>query len=221
MARRRMFSLDIIDTDEFLEMPVSSRELYFELGLRADDDGFIGNPKRIMKMCNASDDDIKNLGSKKFIIGFDNGIIVIRHWKIHNYIQSDRYHETIYLDKKEQILIEDNGVYTNCIQNGSAGKVRIGEVSQGKVSQGNIYYTGKFFEVVEERHNKYMELFPTLNIDNEYKKMEIWLEDNPKKRKTEKGYPRFISGWLNRALSGNKFNKEDTEELIGAIPRKN
>lgn len=216
-----MFSLDIIDTDEFLEMPVSSRELYFELGLRADDDGFIGNPKRIMKMCNASDDDIKNLGSKKFIIGFDNGIIVIRHWKIHNYIQSDRYHETIYLDKKEQILIEDNGVYTNCIQNGSAGKVRIGEVSQGKVSQGNIYYTGKFFEVVEERHNKYMELFPTLNIDNEYKKMEIWLEDNPKKRKTEKGYPRFISGWLNRALSGNKFNKEDTEELIGAIPRKN
>lgn len=84
----------------------------------------------------------------------------------------------------------------------------------------NIYYENNFFKISEERHNKYKELFPTLNIDNEYKKMEIWLEDNPKKRKTEKGYPRFISGWLNRALSGNKFNKEIKEELIGAIPRK-
>lgn len=125
MAKRRMFSLDIIDTDLFLEMPQSSRLLYYELCMRADDDGFVSSPKKIQKMVGCNEDDFKVLISKKFLIPFDTGVVVIRHWKIHNYIQKDRYKETIYLDEKSQLHQEENGMYTKCIQDGYTGKVRL------------------------------------------------------------------------------------------------
>lgn len=117
MAKKRMFSLDIIDTDLFQEMPQTSRLLYYELCMRADDDGFVGNPKKIQKIVGCSDDDFKVLISKQFIIPFDTGIVVIKHWKIHNYIAKDRYKETIYSDEKSQLYQEKNGMYTKCIQN--------------------------------------------------------------------------------------------------------
>lgn len=120
-----MFSLDIIDTDLFLEMPQSSRLLYYELCMRADDDGFVSSPKKIQKMVGCNEDDFKVLISKKFLIPFDTGVVVIRHWKIHNYIQKDRYKETIYLDEKRQLNQEENGMYTKCIQDGYTGKVRL------------------------------------------------------------------------------------------------
>lgn len=139
MAKRRMFSLDIIDTDLFMEMPQTSRLLYYELCMRADDDGFVSSPKKIMKMVGCNEDDFKVLATKQFIIPFDTGIVVIKHWKIHNYIQKDRYKETIYLDEKSQLNQEKNGMYTKCIQDGYTGKDRLelGKVSIGKVSQGN------------------------------------------------------------------------------------
>lgn len=111
MARRRMFDLEIVDTDLFLEMPVSSQNLYFHLGMRADDDGFISNPKKIIRSIGASEDDLKILISKKFIIPFQNGLIVIRHWKINNYIRKDRYSETIYKEEKKQLTEDENGIY--------------------------------------------------------------------------------------------------------------
>jgi len=86
VAQRRMFSMRIIDTDMFLDMPISSQLLYFHLSMRADDDGFVNSPKKISKMVGASDDEIKVLFAKKFIIGFDSGVVVIKHWRIHNYI---------------------------------------------------------------------------------------------------------------------------------------
>lgn len=136
MARRRMFSLDIIDTDLFIEMPQTSRLLYYELCMRADDDGFVGSPKKIQKMVGCSDDDFKVLITKKFIIPFNTGIVVIRHWKIHNYIQKDRYKETIYLDEKRQLNQEENGMYTECIQDvyNMDTQVRLGKDSIGKDS---------------------------------------------------------------------------------------
>ena len=136
MARRRMFSLDIIDTDLFMEMPQTSRLLYYELCMRADDDGFVSSPKKIQKMVGCSDDDFKVLITKKFIIPFNTGIVVIRHWKIHNYIQKDRYKETIYLDEKRQLNQEENGMYTECIQNvyNMDTQVRLGKDSIGKDS---------------------------------------------------------------------------------------
>ena len=91
MAERRMMSKKIIDTDTFLDMPQSTQCLYFHLLLRADDDGFIQSPKSIMRITGCKDDDLKLLNAKGFVIGFETGVIVIRHWRIHNYVQSDRY----------------------------------------------------------------------------------------------------------------------------------
>jgi len=146
-----MFSLDVIDTDEFLDMPPSTQNLYFHLGMRADDDGFVSNPKKIMKVINSGNDDLKVLYTKKFIIGFDNGVIVIRHWKMHNYIQADRYRETIYLDEKSQLEMTDNNMYTDCIQNVSSGKVRLelGEDSLGKEREKILHEKNKIPPTLE------------------------------------------------------------------------
>ena len=112
-----MFSLEITDTDAFLVMPSSAQALYFHLGMRADDDGFVAAPKKIMGMCNASEDDMKILIAKRFILTFESGIIVIKHWKIHNYIQNDRYHETKYLEEKNTLELKENGSYTEKMNN--------------------------------------------------------------------------------------------------------
>lgn len=134
MAQRRMFSLQITDSDAFLDMPQSSQLLYFHLAMRADDDGFVGNPKKIIRMIGAGEDDIKVLLSKRFILSFQSGVVVIKHWKIHNYIQKDRYTETKYLEEKKGLVVKENGAYTECIQNVSSmdTQVRLGKVSIGK-----------------------------------------------------------------------------------------
>ena len=112
-----MFSLKIIDTDDFLNMPLSSRLLYYDLSMRADDDGFVSSPQKIMKIIGATPDDFKLLCVKQYIFPFESGICVIKDWKIHNYIQSDRYQETLYKDEKKRLNVEENGMYTKCIQN--------------------------------------------------------------------------------------------------------
>ncbi len=118
MANRRMFSLDVVDTDLFLEMPSSSQALYFHLGMRADDDGFVSSPKKITKMANCAEDDLKVLTSRGFILPFENGIVVITHWKRNNYIRSDRYTPTLY-QKELSLLSVSDGIYSlsDCIPN--------------------------------------------------------------------------------------------------------
>lgn len=107
-----MFAKTIIDSDAFLDMPPSTQVLYFHLAMRADDDGFINNPKTIMRIVGAKDDDIKLLIAKKFIIPFASGVVVIKHWRIHNYIQKDRYTETKYIDEKNQLIINKKNGYS-------------------------------------------------------------------------------------------------------------
>ncbi len=111
MAERRMFAKTIIDSDAFLEMSISARLLYYDLAMRADDDGFINSPKKIMKMIGASDDDMNILILRKFIIPFENGIVVIKHWRIHNYIRKDTYNETPYKEEKSLLEIDENKAY--------------------------------------------------------------------------------------------------------------
>lgn len=132
MAERRMFAKTIIDSDSFLDMPLSAQSLYFHLAMRADDDGFVNNPKKIQRMIGASDDDCKLLVLKRFILTFESGVIVIKHWKIHNYIQKDRYKETVYLKEKSMLEINDNKAYRECIQDvyNTDTQVSIGKVSQ-------------------------------------------------------------------------------------------
>ncbi|MCL5458056.1 replication protein [Loigolactobacillus coryniformis] len=111
MAQRRMFSKKITDTDSFMELPLSSQALYFHLNMHADDDGFISNAKTIVRMTGASTDDFKLLIAKQFIITFETGVIVIKDWRIHNYIRSDRYTKTVYSDEKGQLATDENGRY--------------------------------------------------------------------------------------------------------------
>lgn len=131
MAERRMMSKKIIDTDNFLDMPQSTQCLYFHLLLRADDDGFIQSPKSIMRITGCKDDDLRLLNAKGFVIGFETGVIVIRHWRIHNYVQSDRYSKSELPEAKQvelknkvyevvQAPINTDNTYmdTKCIQNG-------------------------------------------------------------------------------------------------------
>lgn len=108
MAERRMFAKSIIDSDFFLDMPQSTQLLYFHLSMRADDDGFINNPKSIMRNVKCNEDDLKLLTAKQFIIPFESGVVVIKHWRIHNYIKSDRYKSTIYQEEKNRLSLENN-----------------------------------------------------------------------------------------------------------------
>ena len=134
MAERRMFAKTIIDSDIFLDMPLSTQALYFHLSMRADDDGFINNPKKIQRMIGCSDDDIKLLIAKNFLIPFESGVVVIKHWKIHNYIQKDRYKETLYQQEKAMLIENNSSGYsldTKCIQDVSKldTQVRLGKDS--------------------------------------------------------------------------------------------
>lgn len=159
MADKRMFSKKIIDSDAFLDMPISARLLYYDLSMRADDDGFVNSPKKIMRIVGATQDDMNILCMRKFIIPFDNGIVVIKHWKIHNYIAKDRYTETTYKEEKATLMLDENNaytqnvddLYTECIQavdkmdtQDRIGKDREVEDSTGKVSKGKktpaVYY---------------------------------------------------------------------------------
>ena len=112
MAERRMFAKTIIDSDPFLDMPLSTQALYFHLSMRADDDGFINNAKKIQRMIGASDDDLRMLAAKRFIIPFESGIVVIKHWKIHNYIRGDRKKDTVYPDEMALLTEKENGAYS-------------------------------------------------------------------------------------------------------------
>lgn len=112
MAKRRMFSLDVVDTDTFLDMPASTQALYFHLGMRADDDGFVASPRKITTMVNCSNDDLKLLLSKGFIIPFDSGVCLVRDWKINNNIRTDRYKPTQYLTERNTVETTENGAYT-------------------------------------------------------------------------------------------------------------
>lgn len=112
MAERRMFAKTIVLSDEFLDMPTSTRCLYFTLGMFADDDGFVNSPKSIIRQIGASVDDINILIAKKFVLAFEDGVIVIKHWRIHNYIQNDRKKDTKYLEHRDTLYLEENKAYT-------------------------------------------------------------------------------------------------------------
>lgn len=142
MAERRMFAKKITESDAFLDMPSSAQMLYFHLSMNADDDGFVNNPKKIQRMCGASDDDFKLLLAKSFVLLFESGVIVIKHWKMHNYIQADRYRPTDYVEEKSMLGLKKNKAYTldvnkmdtKCIQDVSVGKESIGKVRLGEDS---------------------------------------------------------------------------------------
>lgn len=178
MAERRMFAKSIVDSDAFIDMPMSARLLYYDLGMRADDDGFVNSPKKIMRMIGATNDDMNILLMRKFVIAFESGVVVIKHWRIHNYIQSDRYHPTKYAEEKAQLAIKDNGAYTldtKCIQDGSnldtevrLGKDRLGKDRLGEDRQGSCNY-----QQIADMYNDTCVSFPRLTTLSEARKKAI------------------------------------------------
>lgn len=168
MAQKRMFNNLVIGSDDFLEMPDSSQNLYFHLSMNADDDGFVDKWKSIMRMTGKKDDDLKILIAKSFVIPFDSGLIVIRHWRLNNYIQKDRYKETIYKAEKALLQVDENNVYnldTDCIQNVSSDKNRLDKISIEKnssSSENNILYN----QDIEKLQEIMLETLGTTNINN-------------------------------------------------------
>lgn len=112
MANKRMFTMKIVDSDAFLDMPLSAQCLYFHLNMRADDDGFVSNPRKIMRIISANENDLTILFAKRFILGFEDGVIVIKHWRMHNTISQNRYHETAFKEEKSALLLKPNGSYS-------------------------------------------------------------------------------------------------------------
>lgn len=179
MAERRMFAKSVIDSDLFLDMPPTTQMLYFHLAMRADDDGFINNPRRIQRMIGASDDDMRILIAKQFILTFENGVIVIRHWKLHNYIRKDMYHPTEYQAERQMLSLKNNkspyelnadagsqdssrtcnGYVTDssrtCNENVSIGKDRKGKDRIGKVrlDAANTPSSGECQEKVQDLYD--------------------------------------------------------------------
>lgn len=203
MANRRMFSLDVINTDLFLDMPISAQCLYFHLGMRADDDGFVSAPKQIARMVLCSQDDMRILVSKGFIIPFESGVIVIRHWKRHNYIQSDRYKKTAYLAEKEQLLLA-NGVYrldTGQLQDvyEADTQVRLGKVRLGK-DNNNI--------CVHDTENEYQNAASSKGKDKSYSVhfASFW-DMYPRKKEKAKAY---------KAYNARRKDGYSEEELLTA-----
>ena len=174
--------MTIIDSDAFLDMPSSTQALYFHLGMRADDDGFINNPKKIQRLVGSSEDDLKLLIAKKFVIPFKSGIVVMKHWKIHNYIQSDRYKPTVYTEEKNLLLTKPNKSYslpedieistmdTECIQSVRLGKVRLGEVR-------DYYYYAR--ERISSLHEQYFsQTLTEKEFEEIFSYVESWFAKN-------------------------------------------
>lgn len=112
MAERRMFAKTIIASDDFLKMPLSAQALYFHLSMRGDDDGFVNNPISVRSEIGASEDDYRELIDRRFILPFESGVVVIKHWRIHNYIQKDRYKPTVYTEERSRLIVKPNRAYT-------------------------------------------------------------------------------------------------------------
>lgn len=112
MAQKRMFSLQVTDTDQFLDMPTSAQCLYFHLGMHGDDDGFVSSPKRIVRAAGCSETDLDTLEDSGFIIKFDSGVIVVRDWKLNNTLKNDRYHPTVYQEEMKRIETDESGRYS-------------------------------------------------------------------------------------------------------------
>lgn len=182
MASRRMFSMDVVDTDKFLDMPSSTQALYFHLGMRADDDGFVSSPKRITKTVNCGDDDLKLLLAKGYLIPFESGVVVISDWNVNNWIRPDRKHNTRFEQEKRTLSINNdvyvltdsvtticqsagNQVTTKCHTEDRLGKDSIGKDRLGKVS---IDY-----QQIADMYNNTCVSFPRLSKLSESRKKAI------------------------------------------------
>lgn len=205
-----MFAKTIIDSDAFLDMPLSTQALYFHLSMRADDEGFINNPKKIQRMVGSSEDDLKLLTAKRFILAFDSGVIVIKHWKLHNYIRSDRFKPTMYLEEKSQLITKENKAYSVGMTVGIPEadhldtQVRLGKVRLGKDSKDILSSSD------EQDNVPYKEIIDYLN-----------LKANKSYRHKTPAHKKFIKARWNDGFRLDDFKKViDNKSFDWLVPGK-
>ena len=216
MANRRMFSLDVVDTDRFLEMPASSQNLYFHLGMRADDDGFVSSPKKITKLVNCGEDDLNVLISKGFVIAFDGGIVVIRHWKQNNYIQSDRYKQTLY-QKELSALTVNNGAYEICMYTPCIQSVSKMEAQDSIELDSNIICSPDGDQESEKTEKQAVASEEKTVLEQDTEDFEIIYEAYPKKRGKAKAFE-YYRGFVGkgRKINGTRY-KLDRRQIYLAV----
>lgn len=191
MAKKRMFNVDIVGSDAFLDLPHTAQALYFQLGMRADDDGFVGNPKTIQRIAGTKASDLELLVKKRFLLQFPSGVVVIKHWKINNQIQKDRYTPTVYTEEYQSLYIKDNKSYTEmdkgCIQSVSEmdTQISIDKNRLDKNSRGGEKHAHGFFANVLLTDDELQKLAAEIPNYEEYiEKLSHYIESNGKKYKS-------------------------------------
>ncbi len=237
MAEKRMFTKKIVDSDDFLDLPLSAQALYFHLNMEADDDGFINNPRKIQRGCGASENDLNVLLEKRFILGFDNGTVVVKHWRMNNTLRKDRYKPTQYIEQLATLEIKEDGSYTEKDQlatkrqpNGNhlATQYSIDKNSIDKVSIGK--------ESIEESTatNSPLKHYGTYNnvllSDDDLEKLKKDLPDTYEKLidrlsaymestgKTYKNHFVTIKNWAAKDMEEKKTTNQSKKEPSGSNP---
>lgn len=217
MAQKRMFSLSVVDTDQFLDMPLSSRLLYYELGMRADDDGFVDNYKKILLFTGLKDDDLKVLIAKQYVLPFDSGVIVIRHWRMNNYLQKDRYKTTQYQEEFKKLNVDNNNVYT--LDTGCIHSIDKNSIDKKRI---DIFKKPTLEEVKEyciERNNninpqKFIDFYESKGWMIGKNKMKDWKACIRTWEKTSK---KSLPTWFDKTNEVADISKEERDELEAII----
>ena len=245
MAERRMFAKSIVTSDAFLDIPMSARLLYFSLGMFADDDGFVNSPKSIIRQIGASQDDLSVLIAKRYVLSFPSGIIVIKHWKINNYLQNDRKKTTTYIEELNTLQLDDKGAYTErkeqCIQNGyipytqssvvkdSIGKDNNKEKSVREKKDDDTTTTTTLkdflseFDISMDNYSERINEMDYAALSKAYRESK-WLQLNiTSLSRVCKEYERIIGGYYKDYLNPNKlenshnYSKEQLDDLVDNI----
>ena len=236
MAQKRMFSPEIVGSDAFIEMPVTAQCLYFHLGMRADDDGFV-NPQITMRMVGANTDDLKILIAKRFVLQFSNGVVVVKHWRLNNFIRKDRYRPTNYTDEKNLLRVKDNQAYTldeaqglpialvpwksdveirstsgqpDVIPTVNAGKVRIGKDRLGEDRIVNKQSYGEFKNVLltVEEHNALCTALTEPIVQTLIAELDEYIESKGVKYKSHRA---TIQTWARRRINDHILKARSTK----------
>lgn len=221
MAKKRMFSVDIVGSDAFLDLPHTAQALYFQLGMRADDDGFVGNPKTIQRMAGTKASDLELLVKKRFLLQFPSGVVVIKHWKINNQIQKDRYTPTVYTEEYQSLYIKDNKAYTEMdasrIQDVSKmdtqisiDKNRLDKNSIGKEKRAHGFFSNVL--LTDDEMQKLAAEIP--NYEEYIEKLSHYIESNGKKYKSH--YATILM-WHRKDL---EKQQAATSETLQQAPRR-
>lgn len=219
MARKRMFDLDIINQDSFFDLPMDAKALYFLLGMEADDEGFV-SPKKVLRLYGGTEDSLKVLAAKNYIIPFESGVIVITDWKRNNYLQKDRIKSTIYKDEKAQLMYDKDSqkyiMFNKCLTNVN---IEENSIEENSIDKYNIYGEFKNVKLSDEEYKKlkdknlldYIEKLSSYmkSKGKRYKSHYATILNWSRKEQKEKTEP----NWFNSNIQNETPTEEEQEEL--------